>query len=97
MSAIDAISMQWSAGIEGLSGIGGPEKADLERFMSYLHETNAALAASDNMLQRSAMGGDIPPHELMLNLENAKLQLQLLVEVRNRCVEAYQEVMRMQV
>ncbi|WP_019677835.1 flagellar hook-basal body complex protein FliE [Arsukibacterium perlucidum] len=94
MSAIEAIAMQ---GIEGLPSVNSPLKADSELFMSYLKETNEALASSDSMLQRSAMGESIAPHELMLSLENAKLQLQLLVEVRNRCVEAYQEVMRMQV
>ena len=97
MSAIEAIALQGSPGIEGLSGISSPLKADFEPFVTYLRETNAALATSDSMVQRAAMGESIAPHELMLSLESAKLQLQLLVEVRNRCVEAYQEVMRMQV
>ena len=36
-------------------------------------------------------------HELMIMLEEAKLALDLTVEVRNKAIEAYQELTRMQV
>ena len=36
-------------------------------------------------------------HELMISLEEAKLALQLAVEVRNKILDAYQEILRMQI
>jgi flagellar hook-basal body complex protein FliE len=36
-------------------------------------------------------------HELMISLEEAKISLQFTIEVRNRAIEAYQELVRMQV
>lgn len=38
--------------------------------------------------------GDI--HQVMLDSEKAKLALQLTVQIRNKMVEAYQEISRMQ-
>ncbi|OEG00398.1 flagellar hook-basal body complex protein FliE [Vulcanibacillus modesticaldus] len=42
--------------------------------------------------------GDVKDlHQVMIAMEKANLGLQLTVQVRNKVVEAYQEVMRMQV
>lgn len=47
-------------------------------------------------LERLATGEAISTHELMISLEQAKFQLELALEVRNKLVEGYQELMRMQ-
>ena len=36
-------------------------------------------------------------HQVMLSLEDAKLSFQLMVQVRNKLLEAYQDILRMQV
>ena len=36
-------------------------------------------------------------HELMITLEEAKIALSLAVEVRNKILDAYQEILRMQI
>jgi flagellar hook-basal body complex protein FliE len=41
-------------------------------------------------------GEDLNIHEVMLITEEAKMSLQLAVQVRNKLVEAYQEINRMQ-
>jgi flagellar hook-basal body complex protein FliE len=40
--------------------------------------------------------GKIGVHEGMLAINNADLSLRMLVQVRNKVMEAYREVMRMQ-
>ena len=49
-------------------------------------------------LSRQLVTGDVKDlHQVMIAAEKAQLGIQLTVQVRNKVVEAYQEVMRMQV
>jgi flagellar hook-basal body complex protein FliE len=52
-------------------------------------EANSAIS---NMLDKS---GDV--HDAMIALQRAEMTLQLTVQIRNKLVQAYQEVMRMPV
>lgn len=42
-------------------------------------------------------GGDVDAHTLMINAERLSLGLELTVQVRNKVIEAYQDIMRMQI
>ncbi len=52
---------------------------------------------ASELLSAYAVGENIAPHELVMAMEQAKLSLQLAVEVRNRLVDAYQELTRLQI
>ena len=56
--------------------------------------SEAQMAADDASVQMAA-GEPIDLHEVMLARETASLHFQLAVQVRNKLVEAYQDVMRM--
>lgn len=43
-----------------------------------------------------ATGKDVDLHDVMLSLESESLAMSLATQVRNKAVEAYQEVFRMQ-
>lgn len=58
---------------------------------------NRTLVDADAMLVRAAVDGAQPPHQVMLALEEARISFQLALQVRNRVLEGYQELMRMQV
>lgn len=58
-------------------------------------DAQGSQAAS--MLSAYAAGERLSPHELVMAMEQAKLSMQLAVEVRNRLVDAYQELTRMQI
>ena len=47
-------------------------------------------------MRQAAAGENVAPHTLMIAMEEAQMSLMLTVEVRNKVVEAYQELMRMQ-
>jgi flagellar hook-basal body complex protein FliE len=66
-------------------------------FSHELDAVNAGLAASSADVRRLAAGQAPSLHEVMIHMEEAKLSFQLLAQVRNRLLDAYQEVMRMQV
>ena len=53
-------------------------------------------AAADTV--RGLLGGqNVSLHQAMIAMEEANLSFQLMVEVRNRLLESYQELMRMQI
>ena len=64
---------------------------------SQLGEVNSQLMDGDTKLQELATGETANLHEVMLSLEKAKLSFELLLAVRNKALEAYQEIMRMQI
>jgi len=62
----------------------------LERVDGLQHEADAAARAF-------ALGQAPSVHDTMIAMEKADLSLRLTTKVRNKVVEAYQEIMRMQV
>ena len=63
----------------------------------YLKETNEMQNNADASLQKLVTGETDNVHEVMLAMSKADVSFRMMVEVRNKLVEAYQEVMRMPV
>lgn len=59
-------------------------------------QVDQGLKLADQNLRALAAGQDVAVHDVMISMETARMNLMLMVEVRNRLVEAYQELMRMQ-
>lgn len=66
-------------------------------FLDALAHTDQLYQNASEKVKAYAMGENIPVHDVMISLENAKLSFQFAVQVRNKLVEAYQEITRMQV
>jgi flagellar hook-basal body complex protein FliE len=62
-----------------------------------LDEVNQKLLSTQTDLQKLAVGDVQNLHQVMINLEEARMSFQLLMQVRNRVLEAYQDVMKMSV
>jgi len=58
---------------------------------------NEAQVQSDIATQKLINGGDIELHDVMIASQKASITLNATMEVRNKAVEAYQEIMRMSV
>jgi flagellar hook-basal body complex protein FliE len=54
------------------------------------------MTANDNM-QDYATGGEIPLHQVMMSVNKAEMSLKLATQVRNKMVNAYQDIARMQI
>lgn len=81
--------------IEGLRE-GGLRPAEVEgpSFSDVLQRAVGLDGAADKAVQRYVRG-DAPLHETMIALTKADVSLRLLVNVRNKLLDAYREVMRM--
>lgn len=91
------------AGIRETS-LGEPRKADRTGGASFadtlktaLAEVDSALKESDAAAVRLATGEATNLHEVVLATERANLALQLTMAIRNKILEAYNELMRMPV
>ncbi len=60
-------------------------------------EVNAKQAVAGDAVAGVLGGQNVSLHQAMIAMEEASVSFQLMVEVRNKLLEAYQEVMRMQV
>lgn len=69
----------------------------MQRVTEGMQEVNTRLLASQVDLQRLAAGDADNVHDIMVRLEESRIALQLMLQVRNRVLEAYQDVMRMQI
>lgn len=68
-----------------------------EHLEQNLTEVNGLQAKSDRMAMELASGRTGNIHETMLAATQAELAFNLMVQVRNKALEAYTEVMRMPV
>ena len=59
-------------------------------------DLNASMSAAETAISDVAAGKPVELHEVMISLERARLSVQTFVQVRNKVVEAYQDLMRMQ-
>ena len=62
-----------------------------------LKAVSGSEAEADKITEAVASGGDAEIHDMMIAVSKAELSVDLLVQVRNRAIEAYQEIMRMQI
>lgn len=62
-----------------------------------LDRLNTQMQANDRSVQVLALGGTDNLHQVMISLERTRLAFELALQVRNKALEAYQELMRMQV
>lgn len=62
-----------------------------------IDQINQSQIESDKMTDALATGKNVELHEVMITAQKASVTMTLAVEVRNKAIEAYQEMMRMQV
>ena len=83
-------------GSTGANGkIDGGGFADILR--DAINETNELQKQADVKTQDLATGKTTNIPEVMMTVEKADIALRLMTQVRNKIIDAYQEVMKMQV
>lgn len=63
----------------------------------FVGEVNQKQLDSTQAVNDLLAGKEIPLHQAMIAMQEAGVAFQLMVEVRNKLLEGYQELMRMQI
>lgn len=64
---------------------------------SMLDSANEAQIKADEETQKLISGESADIHNALIAAEEARIQLELVVQVRNKLLESYQEITKMQV
>lgn len=81
---------------KSLDQIGQHEPAFMQMIGDKVGDLNGSLNQADQAARALAAGEDVPVHDVMIAMEHARLKLQFAVEVRNRVLDAYQNLTNMQ-
>lgn len=66
-------------------------------FLDLLNRNDELYKSATEKVLKYASGENIAVHDVMISMQNAKLSFQFAVQVRNKLVESYQEITRMQI
>jgi flagellar hook-basal body complex protein FliE len=60
-----------------------------------LQKVSQTKQASQELTQKYTLGEDVPLHQVMITAEKASNAMEITMKVRNKILQAYQEVMHM--
>lgn len=96
IEAIGAIATP--VALQGLSAPAAqPHAGVFDALVDATNALNQQMHHNDQAVQAVALGDTGELHTVMMNLEKTRLTFELALQVRNKALEAYQELMRMQV
>lgn len=96
IQALSLSELKEVSGIESINITNQVAKSSFEELLvNSATALNDSINASDAAIKDLALGKAQSTHEVIMAIESAKMSLQLAVEVRNKLVDAYQEILRM--
>ena len=91
-------------GLDPVVGKSSAESAAKEATQSFGETLKTAIGDVNSLQQQAGQaidkmvaGQDVDLHDVMIAAEKAKTSFQLLMEIRNKTLDAYRELMRIQV
>jgi flagellar hook-basal body complex protein FliE len=84
----------------GISPSPAPEQAGGAGFAdilaSGLRQVEGKVATANELVRQFALDDSVPIHQVTFALEEARLSVELAMQVRGRLIESYRELMNMQ-
>jgi flagellar hook-basal body complex protein FliE len=101
---IEAISAIQSMGLEALTSSAPLTQKTASHGVSFeqmlrigIDTTAAKLSEADRLVTAFAIDDTMPAHKVTFALEEARLSLELMIQIRNKMIDGYQQIMNMQV
>lgn len=97
MQPIHGLQLPQISGKEETSAVSSAEKNFSDMLTGLVKEVDQQQKTADKTVQQVHAGGAKNLHDAMIAMEQADISIRFMVQVRNKALEAYQEIMRMQV
>lgn len=97
IEAISAVGLAATTQGAALGNSAGAAQGGFGALLDGIERLNTQMRVNDQSIQQLALGETDNLHQVMMTLERTKLEFELMLQVRNKVLEAYQELMRMQV
>jgi flagellar hook-basal body complex protein FliE len=95
--AISSITAPPPIEMPGASAAGAaPKQSFQDVFSAAVNHVEASRASADQAAQNFMNGGTQELHATILAAQNAELDFEMFLQVRNKVVSAYEEIMKMQ-
>ncbi len=76
---------------------GAPEESFAGLLSRAVGSVDEAMKTSDQKVEDFISGKTDNVHDVMISMQRAQLSFQMMVEIRNKAIEAYHELSRMQI
>ncbi len=97
ISGSDVLELSSIATGQGTQSTAASKGAFSDVLTQMVREVNTKQQVAGESVNAMLSGQNVPLHQTMIAMEEASVSFQLMVEVRNKLLESYQELMRMQV
>jgi flagellar hook-basal body complex protein FliE len=95
-SSISGAAAVPSTAMDGTTGAASSGDSFLNSLSDAFGSLNTQLSSADSSMANFASGGSADLQSVMLQMEEASVSLKSAVDVRDKLLEAYQEIMRTQ-
>lgn len=75
----------------------GGEQSFADVLSNAINDVDETMKDSNQKVRDFIAGDTNNVHDVMISMQRAQLSFEMMVEVRNKAIEAYQEVSRMQI
>ncbi|BBL34318.1 Flagellar hook-basal body complex protein FliE [Nitrosomonas stercoris] len=98
LAQLKATSELAAGGTKSAAAAAAPQTDFGQLLKSAVDQANTVQQTADQLSQEFIRGNqDVELHDVMISLQKANVSFQSMIQVRNRLVTAYQEIMNMQV
>jgi flagellar hook-basal body complex protein FliE len=76
----------------GLAGMKQPASEFKNLLIDSIRQVNEAQKSADHAVETLVTGGDVNPAEVLTAVQKADLSFRMMMQVRNKMIQAYQEI-----
>lgn len=99
MSAIQGLRLAAPPALPSAPGLQAaqPKEAFKDFMLQSIDQVNTMQSDADFAVQNLMTGGDVNPAEVLTTVQKADLAFRMMMQIRNKLVQAYQEVKEVRV